>query len=70
MGGLAPTILAAILVGGYLLGSIPFGLIAARLGGAFDFNLLPSEKYPTFRPAHAGYRTACANSGPTSVPSR
>ena len=33
---LQPAVIAAILIGGYLLGSIPFGLIATRLGGAGD----------------------------------
>ena len=33
---LQPVTIAALLIGGYLLGSIPFGLIATRLGGAGD----------------------------------
>ena len=34
--GLQPIVIAACLVGGYLLGSIPFGVIATRLGGVGD----------------------------------
>ncbi len=33
---LSPILIAAAVVGGYLLGSIPFGVIATRLGGAGD----------------------------------
>lgn len=33
---LSPMLIAAALAGGYLLGSIPFGVIATRLGGAGD----------------------------------
>ncbi|MBA4012365.1 MAG: acyl-phosphate glycerol 3-phosphate acyltransferase [Phenylobacterium sp.] len=33
---LSPVLIAAAIVGGYLLGSIPFGVIATRLGGAGD----------------------------------
>jgi acyl phosphate:glycerol-3-phosphate acyltransferase len=34
--GLPPLVLVAVLVGGYLLGSVPFGVIATRLGGLGD----------------------------------
>jgi len=39
---LSATIIAAALVGGYLLGSIPFGVIATRLGGAGDVRSIGS----------------------------
>src|ERR1019366_1592131 len=35
-------IIAAVLIGGYLLGSIPFGVIATRLGGAGDVRSIGS----------------------------
>ena len=40
--GLQPILIAACLVGGYLLGSIPFGVIAARLGGLGDIRKVGS----------------------------
>jgi glycerol-3-phosphate acyltransferase PlsY len=36
MGQIQPTMVGLVLVGGYLLGSIPFGVIITRLGGAGD----------------------------------
>ena len=39
---IAPAIAAACLIGGYLLGSIPFGVIAARLGGIGDLRKIGS----------------------------
>ncbi|MFZ5719480.1 MAG: glycerol-3-phosphate 1-O-acyltransferase PlsY [Pseudomonadota bacterium] len=39
---LSPAMIAAALVGGYLLGSIPFGVIATRLGGAGDVRSIGS----------------------------
>jgi len=39
---LSPALLAAAVVGGYLLGSIPFGVIATRLGGAGDLRAIGS----------------------------
>jgi glycerol-3-phosphate acyltransferase PlsY len=40
--GLPPIALASVLLGGYLLGSIPFGVIATRLGGAGDLRKVGS----------------------------
>ncbi|WP_296595778.1 glycerol-3-phosphate 1-O-acyltransferase PlsY [Phenylobacterium sp.] len=39
---LSPLAMGAALVGGYLLGSIPFGVIATRLGGAGDVRSIGS----------------------------
>ena len=39
---LGPTLIAIAVVGGYLLGSIPFGVIATRLGGAGDVRSIGS----------------------------
>ena len=39
---LSPALIGAAIVGGYLLGSIPFGVIATRLGGAGDLRQVGS----------------------------
>ena len=39
---LQPAVIAACIAGGYLLGSIPFGVIAARLGGLGDIRKVGS----------------------------
>ncbi|MDO9248338.1 MAG: glycerol-3-phosphate 1-O-acyltransferase PlsY [Phenylobacterium sp.] len=39
---LSPVLIAAAVFGGYLLGSIPFGVIATRLGGAGDLRNIGS----------------------------
>lgn len=38
----APTILALVALGGYLLGSVPFGLVMARLFGLGDIRQIGS----------------------------
>jgi glycerol-3-phosphate acyltransferase PlsY len=42
VGPLEPTAIAALLICGYLLGSIPFGVIITRLGGAGDIRKVGS----------------------------
>ncbi len=40
--GLTPVVLLAVLAGGYLLGSIPFGVLVTRWGGAGDVRAIGS----------------------------
>ncbi len=58
--GLTPVALAAALIGGYLLGSIPFGVLLTRWGGAGDVRAIGSGNIGATNVLRTGRRDLAA----------
>ncbi len=58
--GLTPVVLAAVVVGGYLLGSIAFGVLVTRWGGAGDVRAIGSGNIGATNVLRTGRRDLAA----------